>query len=362
MMRAGVKLAQNEAQSDRMPLPSGTPRSIEADRNPSAATTPSSSKPKPDGTSPASGSDSAKPKDATPAAELPPIDPTNQTDELLNLTEEEQRTLKAGPGKDSSPVGEAGKTAASPTGTDVKPDATADTPAKASAEGGAKSRTPATPVISIESDVDPESWAEYGGWYQQDFAIFYRPTGHKDKFIFTWLYLTGPQSRKGDKRAATAVFDYLTNKDAQGSCTKCHSVDDIQSKGRLVNFSPPTAANKQGRFTKFTHEPHFGIMDDRGCLTCHTLKKETAAAPSTTDAAKDAGKTDADKDKELSPYLRNYEQGNPRSVASNFASVKKDLCQSCHTANMARQDCLLCHSYHVNGVSTPIIDTKLPAQ
>ena len=53
-------------------------------------------------------------------------------------------------------------------------------------------------MISIESDVDPESWAEYGGWYRQDYAIFYRPTGHKDKFIYSWLFLTGPQAQKGE--------------------------------------------------------------------------------------------------------------------------------------------------------------------
>ena len=68
--------------------------------------------------------------------------------------------------------------------------------AKASAEVPAAR---AAPIISIESDVDPESWAEYGGWYRQDFTIFYRPTGHKDKFIYSWLVLTGTQSPKGEK-------------------------------------------------------------------------------------------------------------------------------------------------------------------
>ncbi len=199
-------------------------------------------------------------------------------------------------------------------------------------------------MISIESDVDPESWAEYGGWYRQDYAIFYRPTGHKDKFIYSWLFLTGPQAPKGDTSPAAAVFDFLTSKDAQGSCTKCHSVDDIQGKGRVVNFSPPSVESKQGRFTNFIHEPHFGILENRvgiqenrGCLTCHNLEKGR-------------------------PYLKSYEQGNPQNFVSNFGAVKKDLCQTCHTSSMARQDCLLCHKYHVNGVITPIMSTKIPAQ
>ena len=192
-------------------------------------------------------------------------------------------------------------------------------------------------MISIQSDIDPESWAEYGGWYRQDYAIFYRPVGHKDKFIFSWLFLTGYQAPKDDRSPAAAVFNYLTSKDAQGSCTKCHSVDDVRGKGRLVNFSPPKIETRQGRFTRFIHEPHFSVMENRGCLTCHNLEKGR-------------------------PYLQSYEQGNPRKFVSNFGGVKKELCQTCHTSSMVRQDCLLCHKYHVNGVTTPIMNTRIPTE
>ena len=199
-------------------------------------------------------------------------------------------------------------------------------------------------MISIASEVDPESWAEYGGWYRQDFAIFYRPAGHKDKFVYSWLFLTGPRAPQGAKTPAAAVFDYLTSKDAQGSCTKCHSVDDLRGQGRVVNFAPASAKNKLGRFTNFIHEPHLGmlenrvgIQENRGCLTCHNLEKGR-------------------------PYLKSYEQGDPQNRAPNFGAVKKDLCQTCHTSSMARQDCLTCHAYHVTGASTPIMNTKLPAQ
>ena len=221
---------------------------------------------------------------------------------------------------------------------DAAPKAGAEAPADAPADApAAAARTRAAPAISIESDVEPENWAEYGGWYRQDYAIFYRPTGHKDKFIYSWLFLTGPQAPKGDKKPAAAVFDFLTSKDAQGSCTKCHSVDDVRGRGRVVNFSPPKIETKQGRFTNFVHEPHFGVLENRGCLTCHNLEKGR-------------------------PYLKSYEQGNPQTFVSNFGAVKKELCQTCHTSSMARQDCLLCHKYHVNGVTTPIMNTKIPIQ
>jgi len=363
----------------RVTLPSGTPRAIEAARTKEKEAQPEddsekddAAKARPDRGKDARSGDEPGIKDdeaaAQPEGAAGEPDTTNakadggkstdagheqpqgkageQTDDLLFPTEDELRAIKAG-GKVAQPDGAAAKadTQSSAGNADAgKADANASADAPAGREAAAGSDTKAAapqarvaPVISIESDVDPEAWAEYGGWYRQDYAIFYRPTGHKDKFIYSWLFLTGPQAPKGDTSPAAAVFDVLTSKDAQGSCTKCHSVDDIQGKGRVVNFSPPSVASKHGRFTNFIHEPHFGIMENRGCLTCHNLEKGTT-------------------------YLSSFEQGNPKKFVSNFGDVKKDLCQTCHTSTMARQDCLTCHSYHVNGVVTPIISTKLPSQ
>lgn len=284
-------------------------------------------------------------KEAPAADERPPAKAGDQTDDLLHPTEQELRemaTLVKGDGKPAESKGAAAKRAdaesapAAPatTKTEASPSAAASAGWDAAV---ARPQPRAVPVVSIESKIDPESWAEYGGWYRQEYAIFYRPIGHKDKFIYSWLFLTGPKAPKGGKTPTAAVFNALTSKDAQGSCTKCHSVDDIQSKGRVVNFSPPSAESKHGRFTHFIHEPHFGIMPDRGCLTCHTLEKGR-------------------------PYIKSYEQGNPQSFASNFGAVKKDLCQTCHNSSMARQDCLTCHKYHVDGVSRPITTTKIPTE
>jgi len=245
-----------------------------------------------------------------------------QSDDLLNPTEEELRAMK-------DHENQSGKAAPSGVGASADGNNTKQMPPS-------RAEQTAAPIISIESNVDPETWAEYGGWYRQDYTIFYRPAGHKDKFLYSWLFLTGPQAPKGAKNSAAAgVFDALTGKDAQGSCTKCHSVDDLQGKGRVVNFSPVSAQNKLGSFTRFVHEPHFGILETRGCLTCHELAKD-------------------------STYLKSFEQGNPQSFASNFNPAKKDLCQTCHTSGKARQDCLLCHNYHVNGAVTPIMSTRIP--
>ena len=299
----------------------------------------------------------------------------DQTDDLLNPTEDELRGIAAptrepvrAPQPDGAvrppasaassdstsargaentappeagrqPAANAGPGSAVPGPANASPRAPANAPAAPSAAGAPVSppQPRAAPVISIESDVDPESWAEYGGWYRQDYAIFYRPVGHKDKFIFSWLFLTGPQASKADRSPASGVFNSLASKDAAGACTKCHSVDDALGRGRLVNFSPPKIETRRGRFTSFIHEPHFGILENRGCLTCHNLEKGR-------------------------PVVQGYEQGDPRKFTSNFSAVKKELCQTCHTNSMARQDCLLCHKYHVNGTTTPTMSTRIPSE
>lgn len=304
-------------------------------KEPAAAVTAQAAAAQPDAVAPKAATGNAKPsKQDLSSDEQPPAKTADQTDDLLFPTEEELRAMKAGNrGADKAAQPSAGK---SETAKADRPPS-ADAASKAEANAPAPQARIAPLVISIKSDVDPESWAAYGGWYRQDYGIFYRPRGHKDKFIYSWLFLTGPQAPQGDTSPAAAVFTLLTSKDAQGSCTKCHSVDDIQGKGRVVNFSPPSVESKQGRFTNFIHEPHLSILENRGCLACHNLEKERT-------------------------YLKSYEQGNPQSFVSNFGDVKKDLCQTCHTKSMARQDCLLCHKYHVNGVITPIMNTKIPAQ
>lgn len=260
--------------------------------------------------------------------------PPAQGDDLLFPTEEELRAIR--PGKN---VDRLRKAAPGPAKGAPAPDATTSSAAPTAAtQANDSSAQPTGQVaVGIASSLEPENWAEHGGWYRQDFAIFYRPTGHKDKLLSSWLSLTGPQAAKGNKAPATGVFDALTHADAPGACTKCHSVDETAGKGRAVNFSPVTADHKKGRFSSFIHEPHFGTMDSKGCMTCHEMEK-------------------------TGTYLKSYGQGNPLQFNSNFGQIKKELCQTCHNTSQVRQDCLTCHTYHVNGVVTPILNTKIPGE
>ena len=49
-------------------------------------------------------------------------------------------------------------------------------------------------------------------------------------------------------------------------------------------------------------------------------------------------------------------------ILSGFDPVRRDTCQACHNSSQARQDCQLCHRYHVNGVATPNMQTKILGQ
>lgn len=424
-MNAGVRYAQNTVSRDgpvesgseshpggeqidpaveaRWPLPSGTPRSIEsqnkdakeaaqpaASEKAGAAATPVPGNAKKAQVAPAAGlaEDAGKGRggDGAPDASSHTALSGDQTDELLFPSEEEQREINSRR-KGGGPLARA-----------VDVNATASSSSALDAAGAAAAATPALHAgaphdNTIASEVDPESWAEYGGWYRQDHVIFYRPVGHKDKFIYAWLMLTGSASAKGDASPAAAVFNSLTSKDAQGSCTKCHSVDDVDGERRLVNFAPASKATKQGRFTIFIHEPHFGIVDhegdakeSRGCLACHSLAKNEPKSSAASDGASAAGAAsdsaaepaanialsrasgaargvtaeNPDADKAAGPYLKSYEQGDPRTFSSGFAPVNKETCQACHNSTQARQDCLTCHTYHVNGVTATILSTKNP--
>lgn len=254
--------------------------------------------------------------DAAPEA---PTGASNKQDELLFPTEKELNEIKA----HHKAAGQAFAPRAKGKGAD-------------GADDGA-GREAAAPDAGGIGDVDAESWADAGGWYRQDYTIYYSPSGHKDRFLASWLALAGQQSEGGEDAQTAAIFSVLTGKDAQGACTKCHSVDGVRGRGGHVNFSPLTAEAKRGRFTRFDHEPHLGVVGDRGCLTCHELKKAGA-------------------------YLNTYAKGDPGVFASSFAEVKKETCQTCHKGGGSRQDCLLCHAYHVNGVATTAVRTKLGGQ
>ncbi len=184
---------------------------------------------------------------------------------------------------------------------------------------------------------DPEVWAEFGGWYRQDFTIRYRPTGHKDPFLKTWLDYSSRAATDEERALLSPVFETLSDPGAAGRCMKCHSVD-TSGEARNVRWKPFDPADTKTRFTRFSHEPHISAVGAAGCKTCHALVSGADA------------------------YLQSYKQGNPAVHAPNFSPLEKSTCAGCHTEQAAGEECTLCHQYHTGGFSLPLIQTRLPGQ
>ncbi len=186
-----------------------------------------------------------------------------------------------------------------------------------------------------EQRFDPEDWAVFGGWYRQDYTIRYRPTGHEDPFLKTWLDYSSRASTPQEETLRLPVFEALSDPGAVGRCMKCHSVD-TDGKARSVRWQPFDPASVDSRFTRFSHDPHISAVGEKGCASCHALS------------------TGAD------TFLKSYEQGNPEIHSPNFSPLDKATCSGCHTEKAAGEECTLCHQYHTQGISLPLVQTELP--
>jgi hypothetical protein len=196
-------------------------------------------------------------------------------------------------------------------------------------------------TISIDKKMDmntkvSEEWASSGGWYRDGSNIRYRPMGHADSFIKTWLDL----SSAGFGELGQGVFASLTNDDSVGSCTKCHSVGTAEgsfpkAEGSLSNVKATKVAKKVNwhgfrpdeistDFNRFSHVAHFSLMTDDGCSSCHLLKPDDDTA-------------------EIN------------SSVGSFMPMTKSTCTECHQQGRAPANCLTCHQYHA-GKHTRTID------
>jgi hypothetical protein len=175
--------------------------------------------------------------------------------------------------------------------------------------------------------VTPEEWAEFGGWYRQDFEIRYKPTQHSDRFVRSWLDFTSALMGLPQKILAEPVVRLLTKKGAPGQCAKCHSIDESETGALSVNWKPISLVNAIGQFTRFSHEPHFSIMDNRGCLTCHDLNPKA-------------------------DYAKSHQSYDPAVFESNFKPIEQGFCRECHAEDASGEDCQMCHVYHITVIDT----------
>ncbi len=176
-------------------------------------------------------------------------------------------------------------------------------------------------VIKVEI-AGERKWAAAGGWYRDDntFTLRYRPVTHADGFVRGWLDLTAPTA--GSEGWAKQIFERLAGEKGPGMCVKCHYVDSVQDTGFVVNWRGMRPQPHSHSFTRYFHVPHFSLLGEKGCMTCHNLKP----------AAKYAG---------------GFKDRDPTEFESNFKPLEQGVCARCHRAGKAPDSCLTCHNYHL---------------
>jgi len=164
---------------------------------------------------------------------------------------------------------------------------------------------------------------EAGEWVLEELSIEYRPDKHKDAFIKSWLDLTSQQlDQILPEKARLEIFKELNSEDASVQCTKCHSVESTDGKNFRVNWPPKLNKIAKKQFIKFNHNAHIKYQDEKVCLDCHLENLNTA-------------------------YLDSYEDLDPLTFESNF-TTERNNCSSCHQQSMTKEQCQLCHNYHVS--------------
>lgn len=174
-----------------------------------------------------------------------------------------------------------------------------------------------------------------GGWSGTTTTLSYVPRGHADPVLKAWLDFAAdaPANAKGrdsTARAAALRAAWLTP-DGPGVCAKCHAVTTVtdgkakageDERGAKVAWGA-RIANK-ATYTAYNHRPHINLLGpDASCTNCHTLNP--------------------DKD-----YDSSFKTWDASKFVSSFNPVGVDTCQHCHAAGRVREDCQLCHRYHLD--------------
>jgi hypothetical protein len=175
-----------------------------------------------------------------------------------------------------------------------------------------------------------------GEWHRDDntFTIHYRPAGHADPLLTSWLDLAARAASSGDNGLVETVLKELSQPTAAGQCISCHSIERGGDGTLAVNWRAFDRGNEPRGFTKFTHRPHLIQPQLADCTHCHQVDASSNSAAS-------------------------YANYDPQSFVSDFLPVTKGQCAECHTPYAAGDRCQSCHNYHVE---QPATSTHAPAR
>jgi len=147
------------------------------------------------------------------------------------------------------------------------------------------------------------------GWYLQAkssyMALSYVPQQHKDPLMMSIAGITQKFPRDAQIKA-------------EFQCAKCHGVE-----AREDWYTLQWPLNTATRKTRFSHASH--IASGQSCDQCHQL-------------------TGADEKDQF--------------AVLDHLPIKNQQCAECHNGEAAQQQCVLCHGYHWQGFSSPVLATN----
>ena len=176
---------------------------------------------------------------------------------------------------------------------------------------------------------------QFGGWFGDFTELKYRPMGHSDPVIRSWIdfAITAEMGAADDdqkERALAMRESLLSLKQGPGACLKCHSAS-ASDEGLAINWNYEKVAPTDRPHYWYSHDAHLRIvgvggisLSDpvHGCATCHRLDPEA-------------------------DFKASFDTFDAHTYVSNFHSVNKESCVQCHAEDRVRQDCQLCHRYHL---------------
>ena len=177
--------------------------------------------------------------------------------------------------------------------------------------------------------------AEGGGWRADALKLKYKARGHADPVIKAWLEFAiaaaASAEDEADRSRAETMRDQLLSADeGPGLCIKCHAVSatsptdgqNAAAEAMLnIEWTRPGAADRF--YTRFAHKPHITLLGpEAGCRACHKLD-------------------------ETVDYGKSFKTWDASAFVSNFKAIGIATCTTCHAKGQVREDCQLCHLYHL---------------
>ncbi|MBL8889345.1 MAG: hypothetical protein JNL67_05165 [Planctomycetaceae bacterium] len=221
--------------------------------------------------------------------------------------------------------------------------------------GGITTETQTNPAENL-----PRNTAKHKlvGWVRNEtsFSMDYHLQGHADLLLKEWidLLIQGQSSGKAPEWVTYALGE-IAAPDKPGNCLQCHG----DQSGAAVTAS----ANWNGKYrdpalkgwTKFNHRPHTLLPGLSDCRSCHQLRETPAGqGGAAVEIAKTGGqalqvtsvgftKSVLGANSAQESELQQLHAGH----RSDFHSLTKSQCASCHQAGSTSNSCTTCHNYHI---------------